>query len=97
DAVDGVMLAMERFQGAKNEVYNIAFGEGRTLVEVAERIQQRLEVNKGIRIENTRTGEVVKYIADTSKARDKLNFAPKVPLSEGVKKAVDWYQEHIPA
>ena len=96
DAVDGVMLSMERFQGAKNEVYNIAYGEGATLVEVAERIQQRLEVNQPIRIENTRTGEVVKYIADTSKARDRLNFAPKVPLSEGVKKAVAWYQEHIP-
>ena len=68
----------------------------RRLVEVAERIQQRLEVNQPIRIENTRTGEVVKYIADTSKARDRLNFAPKVPLSEGVKKAVAWYQEHIP-
>ena len=97
DAVDGVMLSMERFEGARNEVYNIAFGEGCTLVEVAERIQQRLEVNKSIRIENTRTGEVVKFIADTSKARDKLNFAPKVPLSEGVNRAIEWYQEHIPA
>ena len=95
DAVDGVMLSMEGFQGAKNEVYNIAFGEGRTLVEVAERIQQRLEVKKPIRIENTRTGEVVKYIADTSKARQNFNFAPKVPLSEGLKKSVEWYQQHL--
>lgn len=95
DAVDGVMLSLEHFEKAKNEVYNLAYGEGATLVEVGQRIQQRLEVNTTVKIEPTRTGEVVKYIADISKARKNLHFSPKVSLSEGIKKSLLWYEENL--
>jgi len=31
---------------------------------------------------------------DISKARTDLNYAPKVPLKQGLKKTADWYKEH---
>ncbi len=89
------MLSLEHFDTARNDVYNLAYGQGSTLVDVAKVIQQRLEADTPIHIKETRTGEVVKYIADTSKARAKLQYDPKVPMAEGVRRSVEWYQEHL--
>jgi dTDP-D-glucose 4,6-dehydratase len=38
-------------------------------------------------------GEVTRYVADVSKARDLLDWAPATPLSEGIPKAVAWFRE----
>jgi hypothetical protein len=39
-------------------------------------------------------GEVTHYVADLSKARDLLEYSPKVPLDEGIARAVAWFREH---
>jgi dTDP-D-glucose 4,6-dehydratase len=39
-------------------------------------------------------GEVTRYVADISKARDLLGWEPRTPLDEGVPKAVRWFLEH---
>jgi dTDP-D-glucose 4,6-dehydratase len=33
-------------------------------------------------------------VADLSKARGLLGYTPKVPLDEGIARAVDWFREH---
>ena len=43
---------------------------------------------------DSRTGEVIHYIADTSKAKEKLGFSPKIAFDEGIKRAVEWYGEN---
>ena len=39
-------------------------------------------------------GEVTHYVADLSKARELLGYAPKVPLDEGIARSVAWFLEH---
>ena len=39
-------------------------------------------------------GEVTHYVADLSKARSLLGYDPKVPLDEGIARAVAWFREH---
>ena len=94
DCVDGIMLAIEKFDAVKDDTYNIAFGEGNTLLRLAEKIKDLMQSSSEICVESSRTGEVIRYIADISKARVKLGYVPKVPFEEGVERAVAWYQEH---
>jgi UDP-glucose 4-epimerase len=38
-------------------------------------------------------GEVTHYVADITKARELLGFNPRVPLDEGIPRAVQWNRE----
>jgi nucleoside-diphosphate-sugar epimerase len=91
DAVDGVVRILDRFDAAKNDVYNLAYGEGTTVVHLAERIKQLLKSDSDIVLADSRTGEVTRYIADITKARTALGYEPKTGFEDGIKKAVEWY------
>ena len=95
DCVDGIMLAIEKFDDAKGDVYNLAFGEGTTLVKLAEKVKDLLGSSSDIDISEARTGEVIRYIADISKAKTALGYNPKVSFDEGIKKSVEWYKENL--
>ncbi len=94
DCVTGIIQAAEKFDDVKNDTYNLAFGQGTTILHLAERIKELTGSSSEMEIGNPRTGEVVKYIADITKAREKLGYNPQIALDEGIKKAVTWYQEH---
>jgi len=94
DCVDGIILTIEKFDAVKNDTYNIAFGEGNTLLLLAEKIKELMQSTSEIAVESSRTGEVIHYVANISKARERLGYAPKVPFKEGVECSVDWYRGH---
>ncbi|TSC59579.1 MAG: NAD dependent epimerase/dehydratase family [Candidatus Peregrinibacteria bacterium Greene0416_62] len=91
DAVDGVIKALEKFDAVKNGTYNLAFGEGNTILKLAEMIIELTGSKSKIELGESRTGEVIHYVADISKAKKAFGFDPKIPFAEGVKKAVEWY------
>lgn len=95
DAVDGIMLSLEHFDRARNEAINLACGEGTTIEKVAREIRERLGGGNRIEMGEVRTGEVVQYIADIAKAREKLGYEPKVAFDQGIAMAVQWYDEHL--
>jgi UDP-glucose 4-epimerase len=97
DAVDGILLSLERFERARNDTYNLAFGEGTTILAVAGMIREQLGATNRVHLGESRTGEVVRYIADTRKAREKLRFAPRVTCPEGIARSVAWYRANVPA
>lgn len=94
DVVNGTILLLTKFDGIKNEVYNLATGRGTSLLKVAELIKTATESESRIHIEPSRTGEVVKYIADISKIKAVVEFEPQVFIEEGIKKSVEWYQNN---
>lgn len=94
DCVSGILLGLEKWESAKNDTYNLAYGEGSTILHLAELMKTLLQSDSKIEIGTARTGEVTHYIADISKAKKKLGYAPQTPFEEGVKKAVEWYLEH---
>ena len=95
DCVSGVIAALKEFLSINGQVYNIAYGKGTSIVDVAQLIQKRMQSKGEVRIEENRTGEVVRYIADVSKAQQSFGYEPKVPIEEGVNKTVDWYLKHL--
>lgn len=94
DTVDAILLAIKKFDQAKNETYNIATGHGTSLLHLAERILELTKSSSAIRTGNVRTGEIIKFVADISKAKRKLGYEPKVDFEEGIKRAVEWYEEN---
>jgi len=83
DTVEGIVKAIEHFESAKNNVFNIAYGEGNSILQIAELIKESLNGKNNVIIKESRTGEVIKYIAD---------IQPKFDLREGIKKSVEWYK-----
>ena len=92
DCIDGIILGIEKFDDAQGEVYNLAYGEGTTLVKLAQSMNELMESPAEIVMGEVRTGEVVNYVADISKAKERLGYNPQVPFDEGIKRSVEWYK-----
>lgn len=97
DCVAGIVAGIEKlFSGQiKNQTFNLAYGEGHTLIEMAELIGKALNKNPEIIIEEAKkAGEVSYYIANIGKAKQLLGYNPQTPLSTGIEKAVAWWKEY---
>lgn len=94
DAIHGLLCAIDNFDAAKGDTYNIAYGEGNTIVKLAELINEHFGSGAGIDMGTIRTGEISRYVADISKARKKLGYTPKTPFLEGVQKSIEWYTKN---
>ncbi len=94
DAIAGIISAIENFNQAQNDTYNLAYGEATSLIKVAELIKENLPDhldNIPLNIQASRTGEVMRYLSDTTNAQAKLNFHPQTPIHAGISKSVQWY------
>ena len=95
DAVSGIIKSIDNFEKAKDEVYNIATGIGYSLDEIAQYIFQLTNSSSEKIYKGSRTGEVVRFIADITKARTILGYNPQYDIITGLKKAVRWYKPKI--
>jgi nucleoside-diphosphate-sugar epimerase len=96
DCVDGIARGVEELAEGRvvNETVNLAYGQGNTLVRVANLIGSELGVEPKITLAPSLLGEVTHYVADLTKARELLGYNPAVSLEEGIPRAVAWFQEH---
>ncbi len=92
DCVDGILLSIENFESAKNETYNLAFGEGTTIMHLAEKVVELLGSSSQIEATDSRTGEVTHYIADISKAKKAFGYDPKTSFEDGIRLSMEWYE-----
>jgi nucleoside-diphosphate-sugar epimerase len=95
DCVDGIARGITALaeQRLANQTINLAYGQGNRLLHAAELVAEALEVEPEIVIAPPLLGEVTHYVADVSKARGLLGYEPKVPLDEGIRRAVGWFRE----
>ena len=91
DTAAGILLAGEH-DGAVGETINLGFGQEVTINELAARVG----VAAGRPVEVThdvpRPGDVLRLYADTSRAQALLGFAPTVPLEDGLRRLLTWYE-----
>ncbi|GAA4967564.1 SDR family oxidoreductase [Algibacter aquimarinus] len=84
---------------AVNQIYNVAFGENTTLLELVEAIKSGLNslgidyTSSKVHYGPERNGDVKHSLADISKAQKLLDYNPNVSFNEGIKIAVDWYSK----
>jgi nucleoside-diphosphate-sugar epimerase len=95
DCVDGIVRGIDRLLAGDvaNQTINLAYGQGNTLVRMAELVAEALDVRPTIIVEPAkRTGEVTHYVADLSKALELLDYRPQTPLDQGIARAVEWWR-----
>lgn len=95
DCIAGVMLGIDSLVGGRvrNETFNLSYGQGSTLVDVVNIIALALGKKPQAKYEPARSGEIMRYVGDIGKARQLLGYQPRVPLSEGLPRTIDWWRE----
>jgi dTDP-L-rhamnose 4-epimerase len=91
DIAQAFALALEH-EKAPGQVYNVGSGHDRTVREVAQLLAQAMN-RTGLEPEITgkaRLGDIRHCIADTSKIRDELGYAPRRDFSEGLAELAEW-------
>ncbi|OGJ63768.1 hypothetical protein A3E47_01475, partial [Candidatus Peribacteria bacterium RIFCSPHIGHO2_12_FULL_54_10] len=96
DTVAGIIAAIEKFDTVKNDTYNIANGAGTTIVHLAEKIKELTASSSLVTVGESRTGEVIRYVADVSKAKKVLGYAPQTSFVDGIRKTVERYSKVSP-
>lgn len=94
DCVQGITKVIKNFQKNKNDIFNIAGGKGEKLIKAAEIIKKKMNSKSKIIIKNNRKGEVVKFVADISKAKRVLKYKPNYLLEDGIPLSISWYNEN---
>lgn len=94
DCTDGIVRGIKSLVGGAevNETINLAYGEGHSLITMAEHVGDTLGLEPNVTVEPSRVGEVTHYVADISKARSVLGYDPSTPLKDGIRKAIEWSQ-----
>ena len=88
-------------EAALNTVYNVAYGDRTTLLELTTLLKEHLSVfddaikNIEIKHRENRVGDIPHSLASVDKAKKLLNYNPKYNINDGIKEAVNWYWKHL--
>ena len=100
NAVQAVHCGLAAGEAAFGEVFNIAYGDRCDLLTLVGHLRTHLArldpaiAKVGVEHAPDRPGDVRDSLADVTKARKLLGFAPAYDLEAGLERAVPWYAEH---
>lgn len=93
DIVQGVMGALN-YRRTPFEIFNLGENQTTTLSDLIEAIEQALDKKAVIERLPEQQGDMPLTCADIDKARALLGYNPRIKISEGIPKFVDWYLNH---
>ncbi|OBQ54099.1 SDR family oxidoreductase [Tamlana sp. s12] len=88
-------------EAALNTVYNVAYGDRTTLLELATLLKKHLVsldesiANIEIKHRENRAGDIPHSLASIGKAKKLLKYNPQFNISDGIKEAVNWYSKNL--
>ena len=101
NVIQANLLSLVADKEAANEIYNVAFGDRNTLIDLCDSLKEFLS-NYNPKIKDvevvfgpSRIGDIPHSHADISKAKKLLNYTPEFSLKEGLKESIDWYWENL--
>lgn len=96
DLVEGFLLLLTT-PGIDGELFNLGCGEEVSMRDLATRLLALLgnpvEAEFGALPE--RPTEIYRMYADSAKARERLGWAPRTSLDEGLSRTVEWYRREL--
>ncbi len=95
DIIDGVEAAMEL--AADFEIVNLGGAETTALRDLVRWLAEELAVDPRIEYLPDQPGDVPITYADVAKAHRLLDYSPKVPIREGLRRFVEWYRREAEA
>lgn len=99
DVVEGFLKLMSSGELLRGNILNLGTG---IKTSIKEFCNLSIKCNKSDITLNfgsidTRHNETFDWVADITKMHDLLKWVPKISLSEGIKKTLDWFKEHYDA
>jgi UDP-glucose 4-epimerase len=96
DAVDGVVRGIEfllRDGPPAAHTFNLGTGTGTGLVEAAQIVGRVVGAEPWITLGEKRVGEITRYVADITAARDLLGYEPAYDLERGIAAYYAWWRQ----
>jgi UDP-glucose 4-epimerase len=90
DLADGLVRAAET-EGVGGEVFQLASGVETSVNALISLLAGVSGTTPQVRREPPRPGEIRRNYSVVDKARDRLGFAPAVPLEDGLRRTYDWF------
>jgi UDP-N-acetylglucosamine 4-epimerase len=96
-----ILAAVATDEAAINQVYNVAYGERTTLNELFDMIRDRVaklypeRKDVAAVYRDFREGDVRHSLADISKGKELLGYAPEFSVVSGLDSAADWYLKNL--
>ncbi|MGE3165430.1 MAG: NAD-dependent epimerase/dehydratase family protein [Planctomycetota bacterium] len=90
DIVDGVLRALDRNEGYS--IYNLGNHRMVTTKELVETIAHALGVEPSVELLANQPGDVSTTCASLEHSQKGLGYEPRIELSEGIAKYVEWYR-----
>jgi len=95
DVVEATILAAEREESA-GQVFNIGYGRQTSINKVFQLIANLIgKENISPIYKPSYAGDFPHTFADVRKAKQVLEYAPKVDLEEGLNKYIEWHKEQL--
>lgn len=101
NVIQANILASYARGDARNKIYNVAYGESTTLNELFDLIKREVARHRPDAIDirpvyrDFRQGDVRHSLADITRAKTLLGYAPGFDARQGLRIASDWYVEHL--
>ena len=95
DVINAMILAASNITSIKGKAFNIGSGKNTTIKSLAEYIQKEFSIpeNPEYSTMENRNWDVENWYANIKKAKDLLNWTPKVSLNEGLKLVKEWQDD----
>ena len=93
DIVAGVLAALDRppsIDDTPHRVFNLGNDQPQPLLHLVELLETYLGRTAEKHMTDMKIGDVEKTWADISRAREVLEYQPKISLDEGIKRYIDW-------
>lgn len=90
DVVDATVNALEK--NFKSRVFNIASGQEITILELAKNIRKITGTHSRLEFRPPRSGDIIRSVADMSRARNELGFAAKTTITKGLSATLQWFK-----
>ena len=91
DICRGILAALERCD--RYRIYNLGGSEPVTLSHLVEELEKALGTKAIINRKPAQPGDVERTFADLTRSTAELGYKPQTPLTEGLRKFVQWFKE----
>jgi UDP-glucuronate 4-epimerase len=99
DVVSATVKVLDRPPGEaepRHRIYNIGHNSPEHLGRFIDLLEELLGVEAIRQYEPMQPGDVEQTFADITRLHDDFGFSPAVPLSDGLKRFIDWYRGFTP-
>jgi len=97
DVINAYIKTIENKDDARGKIFNIGYGRQRSVKDIVKEIIRLIgnKVDYGYIGKNREKAEPKNWEADISLSRKILGWAPKIGISEGLEKTIEWFRQNL--